>query len=364
MIDRTRRIPGLDGIRGFAILAVVLYHSKFINGGFLGVDVFFVLSGYLITSLLLNEYQATNGIALGHFYWRRAIRLGPALLVLLIGACLFETLYRPSQGVDSIFLRSFYALTYFSNWYWALSPTENPMGALGATWSLAIEEQFYILWPVVLLQMLKLRVPYPYIAAALLASVGSAVLWRYLLWDSGAHFLRIYAGTDSHADPILIGCFLAVVAVSAPQRFWTVVRPWLAATAPFSIAGLTAMMLFLSFRDFRVFQITSVALLTGLLILNVTVAPSTIARGVLEFTPLVWLGRISYGVYLWHSVATMYIREHALLDSRLAWIALGLALATASYYLIEQPCLRNFSPRPRDSSGLCSESSRADVSGG
>lgn len=110
------RNPGLDGVRGFAILAVVLYHSKFINGGFIGVDVFFVLSGYLITSILLREWTVTNNICLAKFYWRRAVRLGPALIALVAVACLYETLYLPWPSVDNVFIRSFYALSYFGNW--------------------------------------------------------------------------------------------------------------------------------------------------------------------------------------------------------------------------------------------------------
>lgn len=338
--SHSRRVPALDGIRGFAILSVVLFHSKFINGGYLGVDVFFVLSGFLITSLLLREWAATGAISLKHFYFRRALRLGPALLAVLIGACLYEILYLPYPGVESIFLRSFYALTYFANWVWAFRPGENPLGSLDPVWSLAIEEQFYLLWPVTLLWMLSSRLKPAAVGSILFIMVLVAVARRYFLLQAGAHNFRLYAGTDSHADPILIGCFLAVFVRWIPKCPLDILKPWIAATAPVAIVGLIAMMLFSNLGEYSVFQSTWAAIFTGILILTVTVAPSWPALVVFEFCALTWLGTVSYGLYLWHSVATLYLVKHGLVTSRVLQIAIGLTLAYVSYYLLERPCLR------------------------
>ena len=169
-------IPALDGLRGIAILAVVLFHSAFFPGGYFGVDVFFVLSGFLITSLIMREWVTTADINLKAFYIRRVLRLGPALIAVLIAACLYETAYLPYPGVESIFVRSSYALAYLANWIWAFRPDPQPLGSLLALWSLSIEEQFYLIWPSTLVLLLKSRIETKYIGAFLLLLTVSCVI--------------------------------------------------------------------------------------------------------------------------------------------------------------------------------------------
>jgi peptidoglycan/LPS O-acetylase OafA/YrhL len=337
---RLSHIPALNGIRGFAILAVVLFHSAFLPSGYFGVDVFFVLSGFLITSLIIREWMTTGEVRLKHFYIRRALRLGPALIVVLIAACIYESFYRPYPGVESIFVRSFYALFYVANWAWALQPDPQPLGSLLALWSLSIEEQFYLIWPVTLVLLLRRRMRLSYIGLFLFLLILASVAHRYFLWEAGAHPFRLYAGTDSHADPILIGCLLAIAAHGISSGAWRSVRPWLAAIAPFAAIGLLLMAVLFNYPSESVFYVTGVGFLTGLLILSVTVAPAWIALTIFECPVFVWLGKISYSLYLWHSISSMYLATHELVDYRLLRIAIGLGLAVGSYYLIERPVLR------------------------
>src|SRR5688572_22076733 len=148
---RLAYVPALDGIRGCAVLAVALSHAGYALGGHVGLDFFFVLSGFLITSLLIREWSATGDISLRQFYSRRAIRLGPALIAVLVTVCFYETFYRFYPDLQNIFLRSLYAIFYITNWVWAFNPDEHlgGLGALAALWSLALEEQFYLIWPIV-----------------------------------------------------------------------------------------------------------------------------------------------------------------------------------------------------------------------
>lgn len=190
-----KRIPGLDGLRGVAIVAVFFNHTQALSGGFLGVDLFFALSGYLITSILLNEFEMTNSISLRHFYYRRALRLLPALLV-------FLAIYGPRAGWRA----TASTLFYFANWQ-----SFESLGPLVHTWSLSIEEQFYILWPMALLGMLRLKLSKAQIAVALTCLVITIILWRLFLLKTCTPWERVYRGTDTHADGLLIGCIFALV---------------------------------------------------------------------------------------------------------------------------------------------------------
>ena len=334
-------IPALDGMRGFAVLLVVLFHSKFINGGYFGVDIFFVLSGFLITSLIIREWTITDNVDLRKFYLRRVRRLSPALIAVLVAACLYETLYFPYPGVENIFIRSFYALSYFANWVWAFQPSENPLGSLNGLWSLSIEEQFYIIWPAILIFFLRRRISLTFIAILLLLTLTAAVGHRYLLWEAGAHSFRLYAGTDSHADPILIGCLIGVLARGVSLRTWELIRPWLAATVPFVMIALVTITVGFSFPSESIFYSTIVALLSGILILCVTVAPAKVALAAFGCPFMIWLGKISYGLYLWHGISNQYLMTHNIMEFRAGRIAIGLILAVGSYYFIERPFLRN-----------------------
>lgn len=205
----SQHIEGLDGLRGIAVLAVVIYHWMYfffpdyfyllVSGGFIGVDLFFVLSGFLITWLCLLEYERHGGISVPRFYMRRALRLLPALVFLLLVVVVIDLV----QGqVREQLLAYFSVLFYFNNWM-VYSTLQNT-AELGHLWSLSVEEQFYILWPLLLLLILgKLQRT---VALALLLSIIVAVAaYRFYLWEQGTNWLLIYLRTDLRVDALLIG---------------------------------------------------------------------------------------------------------------------------------------------------------------
>lgn len=299
--------PELDGLRGIAALLVVLFHCRVpgFGGGFLGVDVFFVLSGFLITSLLLAEHSRTGSIALGRFYWRRALRLYPPLLLLLAAYLALAPLAWPGHqhGRDAL-LAGLYLSDYVRTDY------------LLHTWSLAVEEQFYLLFPVVLLVLL--RNPERLARNLALAAVGAAV-WRALCADSGHGF---YFTLDTRLAGLFAGAALAAARLPAAPR-------WVA----WSGVGVLAYAAFTATEPLRAS--------TGLHTLPLAeVAAVGIVWGAahlpLRGERLVWLGRLSYGIYLWHYPLARLTRET--LDW---WVAAPLvliasvALAAISYWTVE-----------------------------
>ena len=224
-------IPGLDGLRAVAVAAVLLFHAGFhwMPGGFLGVDVFFVLSGFLITSLLLREFERSGRISLRSFWARRVRRLFPALLVLLAAVSVYAGL-AGADGRRPLSLDGLAALGYFANWRFVFShqgyfARTGPPSLLQHTWSLSIEEQFYVVWPLVLALLLRRRRPRrAVLAVALTGAVASAVAMA-LLAPGGDHS-RAYYGSDTHAQGLLIGAALAVVLARAPALSARARRAW------------------------------------------------------------------------------------------------------------------------------------------
>jgi peptidoglycan/LPS O-acetylase OafA/YrhL len=341
--------PALDGIRAISILAVMLYHSGLIHGGFLGVDVFFTLSGFLITTLLIEEHAAAGRIALRDFYCRRALRLLPALVpvVIVSGVAMIATA-GPSRVVGmSLFVLS--VIFYAANW---AAIAGLPLGMLGHAWSLSIEEQFYLVWPPVLALLLRrVRARWLLVAGLLLAALGS-ILLRYHLVESGAPARRFYLGTDAHADPILIGCATACLVswgYSRGVRDPSATTRWRWRVAALAAAAvLVAVLVMARFPDdyARRGASTIVAVAAGILIVDVLQPGSRLAP-LLAWSPLVWIGKRSYAIYLWH--LPVFFLAGALwasglleyLPSRIvpAWV-ITFAMAGASYRWIEAPALR------------------------
>ncbi|MGI8547896.1 MAG: acyltransferase family protein, partial [Gemmatimonadaceae bacterium] len=190
--------PELDGLRAVAVLGVMVFHSGVaLTGGFLGVDMFFVLSGFLITALLMEEWQTGGSISLRAFYARRAIRLLPALLgvlaVLWLAVLFLGDRFKTSPAI--MLSTTGYTLGYMANWVMALHLDEWPT-PLGHFWSLAVEEQFYLIWPVLLVTALTLRAPRWLPIAALSVAILAIGAWRAWLWRSGAGFDRVFYATD------------------------------------------------------------------------------------------------------------------------------------------------------------------------
>jgi peptidoglycan/LPS O-acetylase OafA/YrhL len=351
--------PALDGLRALAVTAVVLFHAGVagFGGGYLGVDLFFVLSGYLITSLLLDEHARTGRIALGAFWLRRARRLLPALLLVLVAVAIAGR--QLLDATDQALLRTdeLAALGYVANWrmiwrgtgYFADTATPSP---LQHTWSLGIEEQFYLLWPLVVLAVLALWVRRGRPALAVICGIGalaSAVTTIALLRLAGLD--RAYFGTESRAQALLLGAALAVgLARRRPSEPVAASRRWLPPiTAAAGIVGLsiTVALWWIANDPARVLSVgglTLTAVAAALLIASVVISPVAPFSRVLSVGPMRWLGRLSYGIYLWHWPVAQFLDggRTGLGGVRLLAVRLAvtLGIAVASYYLVEQPVRR------------------------
>lgn len=335
--------PALDGLRAVAIAAVLLYHTAaLLPGGHFGVDLFFVLSGFLITTLLLEEHARNGEISLRAFYRRRALRLLPALFALLAVFLAVATVAALAGG-RSLAKDVFGVVAgvgYFSNVAMVGEPATRPMPEeLRHLWSLAQEEQFYLLWPLVLVLLLRRSPRLMYGAVA--AGVGLTALWQLQLYVGGAGWARMAFGPDSRILPILVGCLVALVLANPRGVFLRRAR-WL---GPPSAACV--LVLFLTLPDARwVFPgpLLLFSLACAGLIVAVLDERSPITRA-LSVSPVVYLGRISYSLYLWHFPLFFIVglndlsREHTLLPS-LAAIAATFACAMASYHVVELPFLR------------------------
>ncbi|MBO9717061.1 MAG: acyltransferase [Pseudoxanthomonas sp.] len=289
LLQPRARINGLDGIRALAVLAVFCHHTGLVpvHGGFLGVDVFFVLSGFLITRLLITEYRDTRAIAYKKFFIRRSLRLFPALIVMLLALTVYWWVMSP-PNVD-IRREVVPALLYFMNWVRAFQVYDAPLTA--HTWSLSIEEQFYLVWPFLLLFVLRSRAKPVVVVSAVIAAV---VLWRWYLFTHGVQMSRIYAGFDTHMDGLMVGALLALISPQALRRFGSAWK-------------LGAIYLLICLFNEEASRHASMhgaylinALAAGAIIAKVASDQGSALVGVLSEPVLAWFGTVSYGFYLWH----------------------------------------------------------------
>jgi peptidoglycan/LPS O-acetylase OafA/YrhL len=329
-------VPALDGIRAIAVTAVVLFHSGFswFRWGYAGVDLFFVLSGYLITSLLLKERDESGWIDLAFFYQRRMLRLFPALAVLLIAFAAYGAFFaNKTQVLQEIAIVMFYV----GNWTRAFD-----LGLpvyLSQTWSLAVEEQYYLVWPVLLIGLLALtkqRLERLLLIIVVLAIAVSA--WRATLLFAGKSTFRIYNGTDTRCDALLVGAALSV-ALRLPHlnRF---LRSWVAHFWPLAAVCVVAIPYSFS-SDHRwmiIFGYSAVAI-SGAVLICAATQPTWLSRLVLGSTPFIWIGRRSYALYLWHpSLLYIALQRGWPLNGTSAALEISAALvaATLSYAFVEQ----------------------------
>jgi peptidoglycan/LPS O-acetylase OafA/YrhL len=351
------RVVGLDGVRAVAVLLVILYHLSpgAVIGGYIGVDLFFVVSGFLITTLLLREREATGRISLSGFWRRRARRLLPALGVLVLVCC--TAAYAIGKDVLlGLGAQVLGAFTFSSNWLFLVTQSDyfdfTTPELFRNLWSLAVEEQFYLLWPLLLVLVL-FRVPrWLRITLIALIAVASAAAMA-LLW-APENATRVYYGTDTHAFGLAIGAVLAVVALHWPARPLEWVR-WhrnaLGIAGTVALAGILALGTMMPEDAAIVFQggLVVVALLSAVVIAALLV-PGSLLGSILESLPLRWIGQRSYGLYLWHW--PVYILVAAALPgwSRAGasgWALGGIAFAITvlaaalSYQFVEQPIRRN-----------------------
>ena len=332
--------PALDGVRGLAVLAVVAFHlgAPWLRGGFIGVDVFFVLSGFLITALLLGEYGATGRLDLPAFWARRARRLLPALLLLLLVLGAWAAWLAPPETAAALRGDALAALLYVANWRFVATGesylASTAPSPLLHTWSLGVEEQWYLLMPLLLVAVLRLRGGRTRVLAPVLLVLAVASAALMLVLDAtGAGHARVYYGTDTRVFELLLGAALA-----AAVHTRGLPRPRAADVA--GAAGLVGLGV-----AAVVLTATSPTLFRGGLVLvalgaaGVVVAAATtgtITATVLGWLPLRVVGIVSYGLYLWHWPV------HLVLAGSPWWTRLGLAgaIAAASYVLVERPVRR------------------------
>jgi peptidoglycan/LPS O-acetylase OafA/YrhL len=353
---RPGRLPGLDGLRALAIVAVLTFHldPSWLPGGFLGVDVFFVVSGFLITTLLVRERAATGGLDLPGFWTRRARRLLPALLVCVPASVL---LARLSEGdlLVGIGRQVLGAFTFTSNWL-ELAAGSDYFAATTPTlfmnlWSLAVEEQFYLLWPLAVLVLLRVTRGYEARAAVALGlAVLSAVLMAVHVDPQSP--TRAYYGTDTHVMGLMLGAALAF-AWAAPHRAWTR-TPWWGAhrrqVAAAALVTLLALMATAGEASAWTFRggILLASLATTALVLVVVERPGRL-QAVLELPAARWIGARSYGIYLWHWPVFLVIGADlpvapgspAYLATRVWCVVMTLVIADLSYRFIETPVRRH-----------------------
>jgi peptidoglycan/LPS O-acetylase OafA/YrhL len=329
--------PALDGLRGVAIALVVLNHTiGFPTSGITGVELFFVLSGFLITTLLVEEHATFGRVSFRNFYRRRALRLLPALFALLAAFLVYSVVKVLIDG-GSLNVPLFGVLAglgYFTNIVLAVDSSAMP-DELRHLWSLAIEEQFYIVWPPVLFLLLAGRrgLALGVLGTALVLAVGQQIR----LYHDGASQERIVFGTDTRSTSVVIGCMVALTLLtSARGKLETVARRIL----PVALAGF--LFLLLNFPPLAFFSawIIPFGLSCACLLLVALDSGSALAK-MLSVRPLVFLGRISYSLYLWH--VAIYWAFGLYTEPERADIpalALSFTCAIASYYFVELPFLR------------------------
>jgi len=357
-ISRLGYRPALDGVRAFAVGAVLAVHGGLVRGGFFGVDIFFVLSGFLITSLLIEEWVRTGRINLRAFYVRRARRLLPALFLTIAGVGLLYAFFPELDRGLGYLWSALAAAFYVGNWAEAFHShgSLGDLGLLTHTWSLAIEEQFYIAWPLLLMFPLRRRYGPQSLTVVLVCLALTSAALSFLTWErvlGGSAFFQ----SHTRAVDLLVGCALGTAWASRGmrrplQQFAESPRVALAA-----IAGLAVFIAALSPDDPLVYSVgfPVVALCSGVVIAHVIANGGSVVTATLSLGPIVWIGVRSYGIYLYHlpifevlTPSRLHLRMAIVLQIR---ILLTVIVAAASYRFVEARFLRRKPYATPDSTG-------------
>lgn len=349
-----RYIPGLDGLRAMSVLAVIAYHLdvKWAQGGLLGVGIFFVLSGYLITDQIIMDWRTQGRLFIVDFWIRRARRLLPAMVAMLLFVACWLLFIDPSrlQALHGDFLTS---LLYVNNWYLILHEASyfesfGPPSPIGHMWSLSIEEQFYLLWPVVLVLGIKLVLRRGRLMLWILLCAVTSALAMAFLYEPGTDPSRVYYGTDTRAFGLLIGAALAVIWPSwrLHGRITHSARSLLDAIGGLGMFLIIVLMCVVNEYDDFLYRggFVYLSILTALVIATL-VHPASRLGGILGWRPIAWIGKRSYSLYLWHypviiltnpSIHTGQLSMTHILMQLLATVV----LAALSYTYIEEPIRR------------------------
>jgi len=353
-------LPALDGIRGLSMLGIMGVHAGvyLTSGGFFLLDSFFALSGFLITSLLIVEWRKRGTIKLGAFWARRARRLLPALFVMLIGVAILYGVFVPAGTYPTLRGDSLSTLFYFANWHYIASGSDyfhmtGLTSPLIHTWSLAVEEQFYLVWPLVFLGVLKLtRSLWVLLAVAVGGALASAIEMALLYNPTDIN--RLYFGTDTHAQSVLTGATLAIgLRLWAERRRrgaeqdWQARTPW--ARGVLTIVGVIGLAVAITLlvkvhsNDALAYHggFLLAALATCAVLLSVSCAQFSPVARLLSFGPFTFIGRISYGMYLWHFPLFTFINEQrtGLSPWPLFFVRVipTIGVAILSFFLVERP---------------------------
>jgi peptidoglycan/LPS O-acetylase OafA/YrhL len=355
-------IPSIDGLRAIAVVAVILYHLNitWIPGGFLGVDLFFCISGYVITRQLLDSVAAKGGLDLREFYIARARRLIPALFFTLIGTSIIIALWAP-DSVHRFVADLPYVLTGTENWH-LVAIHQDYFSSIGRapllqhTWSLAVEAQFYLIWPLVILLVLKYFGKARVAVASLIiaASSGIALFIFSLSLDSHGSAViadrigHIYFGTDTHSLGLFLGATLAVswVPANLHKEISQRAQDFIDGIGVIGLLGLLATFLFINENNSAQYQLAfPLAAIFGCATIVSLVHPASRFAPLIGSKPLLWIGQRSYAIYLWHWVIFQVTRPTADLAGKIwaidiARVLLVIALADISLRFIEVPIRR------------------------
>ena len=348
-----QHIPAIDGLRAVAVTAVIFYHLGFqwIPGGFLGVDLFFVISGYVITRLLLDSIERSGGLDLRGFYKARARRLLPPLVFMIVVTAFYISIWA-QDSVKRFLTDTPFSLSGSMNW-WLVFKEQDYFEAIGRppllqhTWSLAVESQFYLVWPVLLLLILKRfgKKVIPIAALAIALFSGTALFLVSLQLDASSSVSHIYFGTDTHSIGLFLGAALAVSWI--PQNFKSEVskkaQNFIDFIGVFGLVGILGSFLLINESSPTAYKIAfPLAAIFGAAIITSIVHPASRFAPILQNRVLLWIGERSYAIYLWHWVVFQITRPRVDIDGQdWALIALRilvvLALADISLKIVELP---------------------------
>jgi peptidoglycan/LPS O-acetylase OafA/YrhL len=357
-VKPSRYIAPIDGLRALAVTAVILYHLgiNWIPGGFLGVDLFFVISGYVITRLLLDSIMSKGALDLREFYWARVRRLLPPVLFMLTGTTFLIAAWKP-DAIHRFLSDLPYVLTGSENWH-LVAVHQDYFQAIGRppllqhTWSLGVEIQFYILWPLILLLILKYlgkkRVAQTSLVIAFIS--GLALFIYSLRVDSSStnQISHIYFGTDTHSLGLFLGAALAVswVPANLSKNISERAQDFVDGIGVVGLLGLLCTFFFIDESNAALYRIAfPLAALFGVAIITSLVHPASRFSPLMSSRPLVWIGQRSYGIYLWHWVVFQVTRPNVDLAGanwaiNTARILIVIALADISLRWIEIPIRR------------------------
>ena len=342
---RLQHSPALDGIRAGAVVLVMLYHASLpVHGGHIGVNVFFVLSGFLITSLLLQERLSSGRIAFGKFWMRRVLRLYPALLALIVVVTVYSLSIPDAVRSEESLWGWFPAMLYFSNWVRAF----NGLGSLGLyehTWSLSIEEQFYVVWPIVLWLIFRISANLRTVAWVAAIGCAASLATRLIVAPGPEGYERIFNGLDTQGDQLLFGCLLAAIVMVAARDGWThKLRKALGLLTVPAFAALLALAFLWPHHGVSLMMrvaMSVVGISAACVIGYVYVASQSWLSRALGMRVLVYIGTRSYGLYLWHYPIFVIMSGVAPTPILIPLeLALSFIAAELSFRLIETPFLK------------------------